>query len=467
MRNKILCLFIVLCNVCLPLFSKDKEVSVEEQYFLDLQKEQNKEVPINVAFAQQLQLALEKGNVEAAIKLFDSIPKELENNIDFKIILASLYISNGQYDKATQTAKKVLEIDSSNLEALEIITFASRASGDKTSFSKMNNQILQKDPNNVTANIMKAEEYTLTKNYFEAKQCYQKALKTEPKNTDALYGLAMTSYFLRDDDMALDACNTVLEIDPENVASLAFKGKLYAEKNNYKLACEYVEKALSLGGNNYTYMLDLGMYYTKRNMNKKAIELWEKAVKIQPDYFLGYAYLGGLYNEMGNKEKSLQNYHQVVRTNPKYYFAYEEIAILEFYNQNWDNSIKYFTKAYEFSKSWSYQMLIAASQLHKKDLVNAKKTLASLMKGLDRESVEYLMARFFNDSYSKNAENVLTQKISKEDNRNTKGKMLFYMGLYYDINGFEEVAKEYYTKVTNMQAPLFFEYRLAEWGLKI
>ena len=29
-----------------------------------------------------------------------------------------------------------------------------------------------------------------------------------------------------------------------------------------------------------------------------------------------------------------------------------------------------------------------------------------------------------------------------------------------------ELAKEYYGKVTNMQAPMFFEYRIAEWGLK-
>ena len=43
--------------------------------------------------------------------------------------------------------------------------------------------------------------------------------------------------------------------------------------------------------------------------------------------------------------------------------------------------------------------------------------------------------------------------------------MLFYMGQYYEINGFDEMAKEYYAKVTAMQAPMFFEYRLAEWGL--
>jgi hypothetical protein len=43
--------------------------------------------------------------------------------------------------------------------------------------------------------------------------------------------------------------------------------------------------------------------------------------------------------------------------------------------------------------------------------------------------------------------------------------MLFYMGLYYELNKADELAKEYYAKVTNLKAPMFFEYRIAEWGL--
>ena len=39
------------------------------------------------------------------------------------------------------------------------------------------------------------------------------------------------------------------------------------------------------------------------------------------------------------------------------------------------------------------------------------------------------------------------------------------MGLFYEVNGAQEMAKEYYSKVTALQAPMFFEYRIAEWGL--
>ena len=43
---------------------------------------------------------------------------------------------------------------------------------------------------------------------------------------------------------------------------------------------------------------------------------------------------------------------------------------------------------------------------------------------------------------------------------------MYYFGLYYEIKNHPEIAAEYYNKITNMQSPMFYEYRLAEWGIK-
>ena len=60
----------------------------------------------------------------------------------------------------------------------------------------------------------------------------------------------------------------------------------------------------------------------------------------------------------------------------------------------------------------------------------------------------------------------LPQRIAALKNRNLRGKMYFYLGLFYDMFGGKEAAKEYYTKVVEMNSPMFFEYRLAEWSIK-
>ena len=242
-------------------------------------------------------------------------------------------------------------------------------------------------------------------------------------------------------------------------------GKLAAEDYNYVRAIKLTQDALQYDPENYDFYMDMGTYYRYQGKYSESIKCWNKAVEIRPDYFLGYAYLAGIYDEQEKFDLALYNYRKVVETNPDYYFAYESTAILEYHFGNYKNARELFDKAYSYSESYAYKLMNIAMYLKEGDKNNAKKLAQDLMKKLDRESVEYSMARMFVDTYSKNAETSLANKIAKEDNSNKRGKMLFYMGLFYEVNGSLEMAKEYYAKVTAMQAPMFFEYRLAEWGL--
>lgn len=465
MKKHISKLFFILAVMLIPGFlsAQEREISVEDQYYEDLKNEKNK--PENIIFAEKLQAKLLDNDIDGALALFDSIPKSLANDPDFKLLQASLYLSKGNTKTAEQIVRAVLAEYPDSIEAIEILSYIAKVTGNANQVKQLNDQLLKKDPYNVTANVIQGEDYLLTKKYAKAKDSYAKALKGDSSNEDALYGYALSTYYLDDVKTSKETLEKILEDHPQNPEANALRGKLYAENNEYKKAIESIENAIEYGGPNYDYYLDLGLYYKKRNMNTKAIEQWKKAVAMDDSYFLAYAYLAGVYDELNDVQNALENYYMVVKTNPEYYFAYEEIAILEYHNKKYKNAIYYFEKAYNYTKNYSYMMMIAASYYRLKDTINAKKVLEKLMKSLERDSLEYHVARFYHDSYSKNAENLVTQKLAKVDNSTIRGKMLFYMGQYYEINGFDEMAKEYYAKVTAMQAPMFFEYRLAEWGL--
>ena len=242
-------------------------------------------------------------------------------------------------------------------------------------------------------------------------------------------------------------------------------GKLAAEEYNYVRAIKLTQDALLYDPDNYDFYLDMGTYYRYQGKYSESIKCWDKAVEILPDYFLAYAYLGGIYDEQEKFDQALYNYRKVIETNPDYYYAYESTAILEYHFGNYANARALFDKAYSYSGSFAYKLMNIAMYLKEGNKNEAKKIAQELMKTLDRESTEYNMTRLYVDNYSKNAESTLVNKINKEDNSNKRGKMLFYMGLFYEINGSMEMAREYYSKVTAMQAPMFFEYRIAEWGL--
>ena len=432
---------------------------------VEKKKEEPKDPP-NIAFAKKLQSFLDKNQIKEAIDLFQSLPKELEKDIDFKILLASLYISDKQYDQAIEVANFILQIEPENIDAYELISLALEGKGDKAAQKANADKILEIDPYNVTVNIQKAEDYAMNKKYKLSKQSYKKALKNEPKNVDALFGYAQMSFYTDDLKEAEKSLNSILQLEPKNSLALAYMGKLAADSENFLRATKYVKEAIKYDPTNYDYYLDLGTYYRFQGKYSDAAAAWNKAVEIDPTYFLAYAYLAGSYDEQNDFTSALQNYHKVIETNPKYFYAYESTAILEYHLGNWEASRKYFAEAYKYNKSVSYQLMIAATYFKEKNAFKAKEVLKPLLKTLNKDSLEYAMVRFYHDTYSFNAENSLVGKVTKEQNRTQRGKMLFYMGLYYELNGFSEKAIEYYTKVKSMNAPLFFEYRIAEWGLQ-
>ena len=100
---------------------------------------------------------------------------------------------------------------------------------------------------------------------------------------------------------------------------------------------------------------------------------------------------------------------------------------------------------------------ISASDL----ALECKKFTEKAMKGLDRNSYEYLSLRLFHDMAG---ESTLTLKIQNEESKKKKGRYLYYLALYWDIKGKLSLAHKYYSEITEMKGADFFEFRLAEWA---
>lgn len=420
----------------------------------------------NIKFARKLQSELEKDNVKGAIALFDEIPESLKDDQELQLILGALFISDAQYDNAIIIGNKILEIDFSNSDALELISYAQRAKGDNKAYKETLNKILEQNPYDAAANIQKAQDYSLNRKWKLARECYRKALKTEPTNLDAKFGYAQTSYYCDDIALAKNTFEEILEQDSKNAPALAYLGKIYGEEENYLKASKYISEALKYDSQNYDYWLDYGKFLRYQGKYDDAISAWKTATNLDSTYFLAYAYLAGIYDELNKFEDALFYYQKVIETNPKYFYAYEEMGILAYHTQKYEDAITYFNKAYENSASYAYKLMVAASYLKLGKKFEAKNTLNPVLKKMDRNSTEYFLVRFWVESYSRIAENSLIAKINKEDNSNKRGKMLFYLGLYYELNDFPQMATEYYTKVTKLNAPMFFEYRIAEWSIE-
>ncbi len=417
-----------------------------------------------VMFVQKLQNELENGDLNAAIDLYKDLPKSLDSNADLKLLHASLLFSAKRYAQADEIVKELSSNPSARKDALEIKAQIDMATNNNSSLQNTLNQLLASDPYNSTANIILGNQQALRKKYKVAANYYKKALTGDGENQEALFGYGQMNYYLGDLETSRTQFEKLLQIDSENPSAYYYLGKLSAEDDNYLSATKYIQKAIKLDPKNYEYYIDLGQYMRSQGKYKEAEEAWSKAIELNPDYFLPYAYRAGLLDEQNRLEEALKDYNSLLEKNPNYYFAFEEIGILEFHLKNWEAARQAFIKANSIKKNTAYQLMIIATYLKEKNTFKAKEFAATCMKPLDRNSIEYLMIRLYHDQGPVNAENAIVKLLDKETDSTKKGKMTYYFGLYYELKGLPKVAYEYYSKITKMQNPMFFEYRLAEWG---
>ena len=166
----------------------------------------------------------------------------------------------------------------------------------------------------------------------------------------------------------------------------------------------------------------------------------------------------------GKAQEALENYRKVVEKNPQYYYAYESLGILAWHDKNYDEAKDAFEEARKKnSANVSYTLMIAACYMKKNNYQGCKSFTEKAMKGMDRNSLEYLALRLFHDMAGDSS---FTLKVQNEASKKKKGKFLYYLALYWDIKGNMNLAHKYYAEVTEIQGADFFEYRLAEWAEK-
>lgn len=418
-----------------------------------------------INFAEELQKHLMAGDINGAISLYKDIPENLKDDVDLKILESSLLLSVGRLEEAKTIVNELKNSGNNTIEVMEVNAEIANASGKLADIQKATDELLKADPANVTANLILGNRWALKKKYKLACDYYRKVISKESTNEDGLFGYGQMSYYLGNLKESEKAFKKLAEVNPESDIAYQYLGKLAAEEENYKLSIENIQKAIALNPQNSDYYIDLGNYSRNLGRYDDAEKAWTKSIELAPDYFLGYTYRAGLYDEQNRTDEALADYKMVVKTNPKYYFAFEEIGILEFHKENWEEARKYFSKANEISESYAYKLMILATYIKQGKTFEMKQLSEKYMKPLDRNSLEYKMIRLYHDQGPVNAENAVAKDIEKETSKNKKGKMKYYLALYYDMKGSKSVAAEYYNQITKMQTPMFFEYRLAEWAL--
>jgi tetratricopeptide (TPR) repeat protein len=131
----------------------------------------------------------------------------------------------------------------------------------------------------------RGDELRTDKNYLDAVDYYQAALKREPRNTALFKKIGICQLMLQRYKEARKSFEQAIHADHKDAAAYNNLGVVYYAVHNYNGAIKQCEKAISLQNDVASYYNNMGAAYFGKRQFDKAVQNYSRAMQIDPDIF--------------------------------------------------------------------------------------------------------------------------------------------------------------------------------------
>lgn len=161
----------------------------------------------------------------------------------------------------------------------------------------------------------------LQEKYRNEMTVYKDTILNSPEkfNLNALMGVGMIKYTVKDYDGARDAWLYVSLVRPQNSPSFYNLGNLYADVyKNCGEAEKYFKIAMANDPNEIGYLRNIfDFYHTKCPNQQLAEETLKKALSIKPDNADFLVLSAEFYRDQGQREEAIKYYEQAIKLSPQ------------------------------------------------------------------------------------------------------------------------------------------------------
>lgn len=169
------------------------------------------------------------------------------------------------------------------------------------------------EPGNALAHAILGEAYGNLKQYSQAVETFQTALRLNPEDAETWYNLGNTYSSLNQISQAMDANRRALRLNPELAVAWYSLGLGYQRLKQYPQAVDAYRTALRLNPEDAMAWNNLGYIYGHLNQLSQAVEAFQAALRINPKNTEAWYNLGLTYLFLGQKDQALEVYKQLRR----------------------------------------------------------------------------------------------------------------------------------------------------------
>ena len=275
------------------------------------------------------------GEPGEAIKVYERALAANPGNLDAQGLVGKVYLSlakrarmagdqvkaAGYENEAKRIFDGVIQKDPDNVTANNALALYWLFKGDAKTAEDYVKKVLMVQPRNVAAlntrgliNLM-GGRFSIARWVLE-----EKALKEDPASTEAWTNLGLTYLKLGKTPQAVACFEKAIESDKDNVEARLNVAAVYLEYLHYAAALEQYDAVLKLQPDSVEALIGSGSCKLGLHDPKGAVERWEAAAKLEPNRAVLYSRLGKVYetmlNDLGKAIAAYEEYLRVAKPGP-------------------------------------------------------------------------------------------------------------------------------------------------------
>ncbi len=206
-------------------------------------------------------------------------------------------------------------------------------------------EAVRRDPGNAVAQYGLGVAYSRTGADDQAIAAYREAIRLQPDNVDAYYGLGVVSERKGHDEAAIAAFREVIRRRPEDAMAYYGLGAASARQGHDEQAISAYREAIRLKPSLTDAHYQLGTIYARLRQDEQAITAFREAIRLQPGNADAHYSLGLLHTKQGQNDQALEAYRQALRLNPNYAEVYAGLGVVYIRARQDDQALEVYRQA--------------------------------------------------------------------------------------------------------------------------
>jgi tetratricopeptide (TPR) repeat protein len=220
-------------------------------------------------------------------------------NVDYRELLAQIFVQTGQFDKAAAQYYGILGIDSLHVNSMFALAQILQRARPAESLRLLNSILRHKGPSwDVLLQI--AQLNSTLRNYDDAIAAFEQMEQLDPGNIAVKQNLADLYMRTKQFDKAKEAVNDVLEKNPDNPLLRATLADVYLQQNDWPSAKKELDAVLQSDSLDPDLRFRIGLAFYNQTLKDStlidsAIDVFEQFRDDEPSDWRPNLYLGVLY----------------------------------------------------------------------------------------------------------------------------------------------------------------------------